>query len=111
MTLPPSPEYRQFQSSVPLRSGLDDILKNETLKKAFDAVKSCALPETLPLPVVGQAFDITVAHHYYYMMGINQAFRLLQGLTDPAAKSLLSQSEEEYVHFLPNELLSHKPQA
>lgn len=110
MTLPPSPEYRQFQSSVPLRSGLDDILKNETLKKAVDAVKSCALPETLPLPVVGQAFDITVAHHFYYMMGITQAFRLLQGLTEPVAKSLLNPNEDEYAHILPPEYRSNKPQ-
>lgn len=109
MTLPPSPEYRKFQISDPLRAGLDDILKNETLKKAIDAVKSCALPETLPLPVVGQAFDITVAHHFYYMMGINQAFRLLQGLTDPSAKSLLNQNEDEYTHILPPEYRSPTP--
>ncbi len=111
MILPPSLEYRQFQSSIPLRTGLDEILKNETIKKAVEAVKSCALPETLPLPVVGQAFDITVAHHYYFMMGINQAFRLLQGLTDPAAKSLLNQGEDEYTHSLPPEYRSPKPQA
>ena len=109
MILPPSLEYRQFQSSDPLRSGLDDILKNETVKKAIDAVKSCALPETLPLPVAGQAFDITVAHHYYYMMGVNQAFRMLHGLTDPTAKSQLNPAEEEYIHILPPEYRSITP--
>jgi hypothetical protein len=104
MILPPSIEYRQFQSSIPLRTGLDEILKNETIKKAVEAVKSCALPETLPLPVVGQAFDITVAHHYYFMMGINQAFRMLHGLTDPTAKSQLNPAEDEYTYSLPPEL-------
>jgi hypothetical protein len=100
--IPKTPEYVQFQSSVPFRSALQDILNNEQLKQAIALVKSCAAPRFIPQSAPGLHPDTSTAHVYHMMAGVHQAFDLLEQLTMPPVNRL-SPDEPEFYHALPSE--------
>ena len=104
MLIPKTPEYQKLQSSVPFRDALIDALSNETLKMAIAAVRACATPTHIPAPTPGLHPDTATAHYHHMLVGLNQAFSLLEGLTMPPQKKL--PSEIEYYYTLPPELQS-----
>jgi len=99
-----SPEYIKFQESEISRATLLHLLNDDkTLNAAIAAVESCARPIHMPQPVVGQAYDITVAHHYHEMLGMNRAFKMLRALCNKRRDKKDSEEVEEFTHALPPE--------
>jgi hypothetical protein len=99
-----SPEYLKFQESEPSRATLLHLLReDQTLNAAIAAVESCARPLHMPQPIPGQAYDITIAHHYHEMLGMNRAFRMLRALCDPRKTGKEKNEPDEFFHALPPE--------
>jgi len=97
----PGQKYRDFQRSEVKRLELIRILELPELREALDAIKDSARPTNLPEPVIGQAYDITVAHSFHEMLGAGQAVNMLYGLCNAPTKLL--PLDQEYFHAIPKE--------
>jgi len=100
----PSKTYLRFKQSKAYREKIAALLEDEVIKLALEAVSSCASPTSLPQAVPGQAYDITIAHAFHEMRGVNEAIKLLQGLgATHAPGEFEAEMEEEFAHALPKE--------
>lgn len=100
----PSKTYVRFKQSQSYREKIAALLEDEVVKLALEAVASCASPTVMPQPVPGQAYDITIAHMFHEMRGVNEAIKLLKGLgSTAAAGEFEAEMEEEFAHALPKE--------
>jgi hypothetical protein len=97
----PSKTYLRFKQSESYREKIAALLDDETVKLALEAVASCASPTAMPQHVPGQAYDITIAHAFHEMRGVNEAIKLLKGLgATHAPGQFEAEIEEEFAHAL-----------
>lgn len=98
-------QERTFRSSQSLRLELAEILKQPTLQRALDALRSS--PDEFPAPIHGVHYDLVLGREHAKTIGANSTIKRLYALTKEPAKESEFQKEatrEEWGDYLPAEL-------
>lgn len=92
-----------FRNSPQLREQLAELLKNEVLKMALDAIR--IVPTELPPPLPGQHQDLIMAREYSKLVGINNAISKLTTLTKSISQIDEKQAaRDQWADYLPEDM-------